>query len=329
MSAQVENTTGAFPQVSVVIPAYNCARYLSDTLASVFTQTFRSYEVILVNDGSPDTTEIEGIVGQFPGQLVYIPQEHRGASAARNTGTERARGEFVAYLDGDDLWLPNYLTDQKKFIDDHNCDLVSADAMMFGDTPNAGQSYMQWLNTVASPEGNVSFIDLVSSRINLITSGILVRRDAVIELGMFDESIRRAQDFDLWLRLARHGSRLMYQQKVLLMYRCHRDGLTGDAVNSIDRELRVLNRIDSCYDLSATERAQFMPVINNRRAALEFELGKHLLAQGDVDGAREAFLRTRRGGRLWKWRLALWLSRLAPNLLRAVYLRRLQQRRLT
>ena len=113
---------------------------------------------------------------------------------------------------------------------------------------------------------------------SLITSGVVVRRDLIMEVGLFNESLRNAQDFDLWLRLARHGARLAYQRKVLLSYRSRPNSLTGDAINSHRRELRVFDKIEHSYPLTSVERDAVSPVIRNRRALLEYELGKlHLL----------------------------------------------------
>ena len=92
----------AAPSVSLIIPAYNVAAFISETLASVFAQTFTDFEVIVVNDGSPDTEELERELARFIARVNYVKQENRGASAARNAGLRTPRGEFVAFLDADD-----------------------------------------------------------------------------------------------------------------------------------------------------------------------------------------------------------------------------------
>ena len=322
-----DSTDSLRPMISVIIPAYNVAPYICETLDSVFTQTFTDYEVILVNDGSPDTDELEAKLEPYAGRLRYFNQENAGASAARNQGLRAAQGKFIAFLDADDLWLPNYLEEQLKFLREHHCDLVCADAMIFGDSPEAGRTYMESLMETAPPVGEVMFLDLVSAERSLITSGVVTRRDLIFEVGLFDEELRNAQDFDLWLRLARHGAHLAYHRTVLLRYRVHSNGLTGDATNSVTRELRVLDKIEKSYNLTPVESAEFSPVIRGRKAVLQFELGKLLLARGDVAGARAAFASASNSGRNWKTLVALWLSRLAPRLFQALYLRRLQSAR--
>jgi glycosyltransferase involved in cell wall biosynthesis len=311
------------PLISVIIPAYNVASYIGETLDSVYAQTFTNYEVILVNDGSLDTQDLELGLEPYADRLRYLRQDNAGASAARNRGLRAAHGKYIAFLDADDLWLPNYLEEQLKFLRERNCDLVCADALIFGDSSQAGRTFMESLMQTAPPAGEVTFLNLVSADRSLITSGVMTRRDLIFEIGLFDETLRNAQDFDLWLRLARHGARLAYHRTVLLRYRCHANSLTGDEANSVTRELRVLDKIENSYNLTSLERAEVSPVIRGRKAILQFELGKLLLARGDIKGARAAFANASNSARSCKMLVALWCSRLAPGLFQALYLRRL------
>jgi glycosyltransferase involved in cell wall biosynthesis len=308
--------------VSIVIPAYNVAEFMGETLATVFAQTFKDYEVIIVNDGSPDTEEFERVLQPYLERIVYLKQENRGASAARNAGVRAARGELIACLDADDLWSPNYLAEQLSFIDRQGCDLACADAMIFGVSVDAGRSYMDSLMGDAPPTGQVTFLELVNADRSLITSGIVVRRALVLEVGLFDEALRNAQDLDLWLRLARHGARLAYQRRVLLKYRARSGSLSGDAINSHRRELRVFDKIEQSYGLTAAERAEVVPVIRKRRALLHYELGKLFLLPGDFASARESFAQANSFWRSWKTLGALWFARLAPRLMKELYLQR-------
>lgn len=312
--------------VSVVIPAYSVAAYISETLESVFAQTFTDYEVIVINDGSPDTDELECAIEPYRKRIRYLTQENGGASAARNAGLRAANGKLIAFLDADDLWSPDYLEEQIKFITENNCDLACADAMIFGDSPDAGRTYMEAVMGTAPAYGEVTFIQLVSAERSLITSGVVARREPILEVGLFDLALRNAQDFDLWLRLARHGARLAYQRKVLLKYRGRQGSLSGDAINSHQRELRVFDKIEQSYPLTENERREVMTVIQKRRALLEYELGKMYLVPGDFVRARESFTRANKFAKNWKSRLALELTLLAPRLLQAIYLRRTGER---
>lgn len=313
----------SLPVVSIIIPAYNVAPFIGETLGTVLAQTFADYEVIVINDGSPDTEELERVLDPFRDRINYLKQENRGASAARNTGLRAARGEFVAFLDADDLWLPSYLAEQIKFIRERNCDLVCADAEVFSDASHEEQTYMESLVGEGPPTGDVTFLGLLSAEQNLITSGVVVRRERVFEVGLFDEALRNAQDFDLWLRLARHGTRMAYQRRTLLRYRSRDNSLSGDEVNVHRRELGVLEKVERDYDLLPGERAEVVSVIERRRALLEFELGKLYLAQGDFSHARESFGKANQLRRSWKTQAALSLSCLAPRLMQSLYQRRI------
>lgn len=315
------------PSVSIVIPAYNVAPYIGETLDSVFQQTFTDYEVVVVNDGSPDTVELEMAIEPYRNQVRYIKQKNLGAGAARNEGLRAAQGEFIAFLDADDLWSPKYLEEQVKFIRGNNYDLVCADAMHFGDTPFAGKSYMEVYMGTAPVQGEVTFLGLVSAEQSLITSGVVARRGLIIEVGLFDEGLRNSQDFDLWLRLLRHGARLGYQRQLLLRYRCHEDSLSGDEVNRSTRQLRVYDKIESSFDLTAEERPAVERAIEGRRAMLEFELGKVFLERGDFEKSRAAFLKANNLRKSWKTIVAVSLSRWSPGFMRAIHVRRMRRLR--
>lgn len=308
------------PLVSVIIPAYQVAPYISETLDSVFSQTLTEFEVIIVNDGSPDTDELERAIAPYRERLRYVRQENQGAGAARNHGLREARGEFVAFLDGDDIWLPNYLEKQLVFLRKGGYDLVYADARLFGDTPIAGKTYMQ----TSPSRGAVTFLSLVRNQCNVITSGVVARRFALVEAKGFNETLRNGQDFEMWTRLARGGARLGYQRKVLLRYRCRRDSLSGDLMNRLTREMRVYHYIADNYDLTSAELGEIKRVMKLQEAALELAKGKLRLLSGRFDESRVSFERAHGvlGG--WKLGAALVMIRVAPRLLRrftARYLR--------
>ena len=310
------------PQISIVIPAYNVAPYIAETLESVFAQTYTNYEIIVVNDGSPDTEEFEQAIAPYLNRIHYLKQENLGASMARNAGVQAALGEFIAFLDADDLWQPNYLHEQMQLIGERKADLVCADATMFGEPGTEGQSYMTLLMNGAPASDDVSFLQLIEASRCLITSGIVARRERLLDVGLFDPALRTAQDFDMWLRLALNGARLSYQRQPLLKYRCRTDGLTGDEINSHQRELRVFDKIEKDYDLSATNREEVLSVIRDRRALLHFELGKLCAARGDFEKARDSFAESRRLRPALKKSAAIWLMRSAPRLMQSICARR-------
>lgn len=299
------------PKVSVVVTAYKVAPFIAETLDSVFAQTLEGFEVIVVNDGSPDVEELEQALGPYAARLVYVVQENRGAGGARNTGLRLARAPLVAFLDGDDLWEPSYLAEQLREIEARKLDLAYTDALMFGDSALAGKTYME----TAPSEGEVNFLSLIRGDCNVITSGVVARRRAVFDAGLFDETLRNAQDFELWARLAHRGARLGYQRKVLVRYRVREGSLSGDAQNRLAREWKVTRHIRDAYPLTAHEREEVERMLTSQQAAIDLERGKSLLGEGRFDEARDSIARARRvlGG--WKLTAALLLLKVAPRLL--------------
>ena len=129
-------TRPARPAVSVIIPAFRASRDIADALASVFAQTFTDFEVVLVDDGSPDAAELEAAIAPFRSRIHFIAQPNHGAGAARNTAIRASTGRLLAFLDADDRWLPDFLARQVALLEsDRHCALVYCDALLSGDTP--------------------------------------------------------------------------------------------------------------------------------------------------------------------------------------------------
>ncbi len=301
--------------VSIIIPAFNAAEYIGETLDSVFAQTFTAYEVIVINDGSPDTEDLERELQRFPSQLRYLKQANRGAAAARNTGLRAAAGEFVAFLDADDIWLPNFLEKQIDLLKRSNADFVYADALLTGNSPLSGRTFMQ----VQPSQGAVTPESLLAVEVTVLTSTVLARKQPIIEVGLFNETVKRGHDFELWLRLAKHGVRFAYQNDVLAHHRIIENSLSGDTVSQLKRTLSVLDVIGKRDDLSAGEKAALEFNRNRTLGELALEDGKSRLIAGDFPGAREGFRKARQHHGGWKQRLVCSGMSLTPELLRRVY----------
>ena len=251
------------PLVSVIIPAYRVAKRIAKALDSIRAQTFRDFEIIVINDGSPDSDELERTLAAFPDPIIYISQENRGPGAARNAGIREARGEFIAFLDADDYWKPDFLEKQRGcFEGDDQPDLVYANALIVGDGPLAGRTFME-----ATPStGDVTLESLLSARCTIILSGVLARRRSVLEAGMFDEAFRHSEDYDLWLRMARIGSRIAYQREVLVIRTEDGAGLSANTTELFESALAVLDKARLEYNLSEREVAaladRYVTIIN-------------------------------------------------------------------
>lgn len=312
------------PAVSVIVPAYNVAAYIGDALASVFAQTFTAFEVIVINDGSPDTADLERVLEPYRESIIYIKQENRGPSGARNAGIRRAQGQYVALLDADDTWLPQYLSDQIHALTAAPAlDLIYADAMLFGEGDTAGQTFMD----ICPSMGPVTLESLLSQRCVLITSCVIVRRQTLIDAGLFDENYYRSEDFDLWVRLIYTGARLGYQRKVLARHRLRPDSLAGDKTRMHECAIDVYANLARKLKLTPHERE----LIDTQIAKYQFELalasGKRELRTGNSEQAaallrRALDLQRTLGQSRLKLRLALLALRVSPTVVQYAYLKR-------
>jgi glycosyltransferase involved in cell wall biosynthesis len=303
------------PLVSVIIPAYKIAPFAVETLDSVVAQTLSNYEIIVINDGSPDTEELERLIEQYSHLITYIKQSNQGAGAARNAGIRAARGEFVAFLDGDDVWRPDFLSEQLNLLrSDCGYDFVYADAVNF-----TGSKFSWMTNMEFNPSvGAVTAESLISGRCNVVTSSVVVRRSLIVEVGFFDAGFPNSQDFDLWVRLAKHGARFTYQQKVLVHRRVYEGSLASNPIKSFDGEIKVLEKIQRRSDLTAAEHAAVLQTLKVRRASVGVLRGKQQLASGDFRSALETFRNANREIHSWKLRVVIIGLSIAPRLLQRV-----------
>src|ERR1017187_4288895 len=242
---------GMDPLVSVIIPTYQVAQYIAATLDSVLAQTFKDYEIIVVNDGSPDTEELEKVLAPYRDRITYLRQEHQGVSAARNTGIRAARGKYIALLDADDVWDPEHLTAQLAVLKaDPSLDMVYADARIFGDAPEAGRTVME----LCPSAGEVTFERLVTRQCTVHLCVSVCRRETLLRAGLFDPALPRAEDIDLWLRIAGQGGRIAYQRRVLGHYRRRAGSQSADPVACLETLLAVLAKAGRGPFLTAAQR---------------------------------------------------------------------------
>lgn len=298
------------PKVSVIIPAFDIAPFVCETLDSVFAQTYNNFEVILINDGSTDTAELNAALAPYFERIVYAEQANMGASRARNTAICLAKGEYLAFLDGDDIWLPDFLLSQVEFLERNNFDMVYCDAELFGEPLYEGERY-----TRTSPSrGKVSTESLISAECNVITSGTVLKKKWVVDFNLFDTELAQMQDFDLWYRLAKRGAKIGYQSGVLVKYRVRSNSLSGTNVERSYRNIRALNVISEKYGLTASERRVWEAQMTVYEAEYELEQGKFSLTKGDFPGARAHIVKANKYFRKPKLFLLTALLKISPEL---------------
>lgn len=225
------------PRVSVVIPTYGHAHLVEETLASVFAQTYDDFEVVVVNDGSPDDTaeRLRPLVER--GRIRYVEQANAGQGPARNRGLAEARGKYVAFLDDDDLWPADKLTWQ---------------VACLGANPEAVMVYGH--HAKLSPDGRLEVDDPIPDRPSgdvrsdfrlrnwLLSPGQTLMRTADVRaIGGFDEGIWGSDDWDLYVRLSGRGP-FLFLPRIALHYRVHDANASRHAVRHARNHLKVVRR---------------------------------------------------------------------------------------
>lgn len=305
----------ATPMVSVIMPAYRVAKYIGAALDSVLAQTFTDYEIIVVNDGSPDTPELNRALAPYRDHIVYIEQENRGCSAARNTAIRVARGRYIALLDPDDIWEPQYLADQVGFLErDPSTDVLYPDATIIGDSPFSGRLFMD----VMPSEGEVTFEKLITQRCNVMIS-VTARRESILRAALFNEDLRGSEDFDMWLRILQQGGRIRYQRKPLVRYRRHSESLSADPVKMCQHILSVLAHAETRNNLSPREFKTLKRQMAHFRALASLNEGKRAFFAGNAKGAISKVREANAFFRSMKLSFALLMLRASPRLLMLAY----------
>jgi glycosyltransferase involved in cell wall biosynthesis len=226
------------PLISVIIPSYNSARFVGIAVASALTQTYQPVEVIVVDDGSTDNTR--AVLSPWQDRIRYFYQSNGGVSKARNRGIKEACGDLIAFLDADDVWLPEKLTKQWEcLVANPQVGLVHTDAYVLNDLTGEQQyTYVAEREQLAGSCYHELFWCNVT-----FTSSILVTRACLNEVGGFDERRQGAsvEDLDLWLRIARRHC-FGYVNEPLVWYRIHLTNATRNRRLILETLFEVLDK---------------------------------------------------------------------------------------
>ncbi len=224
------------PNVSVIIPTFNRAHLIGETLDSVFAQTRRADEIIVVDDGSTDDTE--NILATFAGRITYRRIPHAGASVARNIGLDLACSEYIAFLDSDDLWASRFLEQMTKTLDSApDAGFAYSDYATFD-----AQGLRQAASLLAREKLNGNLFAQLLETDFISTGTLLIRRACFTRVGGFDSALAVAHDWDLWLRLARTFD-ARYVDEPLARIRIDSDGLTRNTPLIHADNLQILARL--------------------------------------------------------------------------------------
>jgi GT2 family glycosyltransferase len=234
------------PRYTVVIPAYNAARTLGPAIESVRAQTVQDWELIVIDDGSTDETGKLAAAYEADSRVVAYSQPNAGPAAARNRGIRFARGELVSFLDSDDLMMPGYLAAMGAALDRApEAALAYTDAWSLDDESRQVHvaSAMSGADPPAEPPTESEELLLLLLRENFILASTTVRRRILEDLGGYDESMRFAEDYDLWIRIVSAGHRVAKVPGRLIIQRELSTSLSKDDVTMHEALRDLMDRI--------------------------------------------------------------------------------------
>ena len=233
--------SSTIPQVSIVVPAYNCADYVEETFKSVVSQDFTNWEIIFVNDGSTDSTaEVLATLAKQDSRVVVVQQENGRQGKARNHGISLAKAEWIAFLDADDLWPINKLSSQIKTTEESQADLSFTNGYI------CLNNQMELREHLFGVQNMLYFgddaIQQFHAQNKVPTSSVLAKKSAILAVGGFPESleVQNCEDYLLWTRLLAEGFKLRGISEPLLFYRVHPESSTGQEINLLFPLVRAL-----------------------------------------------------------------------------------------
>lgn len=273
-----------FPLVSVVMPTFNRAAYIADAIRSVLAQTYHHVEIIVADDGSTDNTL--DIVSQFGHAVTYLQLSHRGQPAAtRNAALQTAKGECIAFLDSDDLFLPGRLVMQVAALAEHpEAALVYSNGCFFREDPETPTARV--LDGLPTPSGD-ALPDLLRGNF-LAPPVVLIRRSCLDSVGVFDErpEFFAVEDYDLWLRIAARFP-IVHVPGDVAAIRRHGQNISRDVATLRTGVLRVLAKLEATYPHLAR---QYRDALNEGYARNHGAVALARLEQRQIlSGLRHAF----------------------------------------
>ena len=228
------------PLISVIIPVYNGEKTIQETIESILNQTFSDFELLVINDGSQDST-LKIVSDIHDSRIIFFSYLNAGVSASRNRGLSHAMGEFISFIDADDLWIPDKLEAQVKALQENPQVAVAYSWTDWIDESNQLLGRGSYL-----PEQGDVFAKLLLNDFVASGSNCLIRRQALIEVGGFDESLAHGEDWDLWLRLAARYEFILVPSPQIL----YRVSPNSASFNVLEMERGSLKVIEKAYAIA-------------------------------------------------------------------------------
>lgn len=308
----VPNDTNPRAEVAVIIPCYNAAPYLARALDSVFAQTHRDFCIYAIDDGSTDDTPLA--LRSYGSRVIGIRQSHAGQAAARNCGIRQSNSPYVAFLDADDEWVPEKLERQLKVLRDaHRMGMLYSDCA----TAGTGPFVDSYFASAGIPIAGRMFEQLLKT-CSAFTPTVMLRRECLDDIGLFDESLSVGEDYNLWLRIASRWEVGVIPEVLAIRHltpgsftlTTSRSRVAGTVIAVFEQAMRA------CEDLSPQDRR----ALRLATAERYYCYGSHLLVEGDRRLSRQQLLQAWQYGlRDWRCITKLGLG-LAPHGLFAMLL---------
>ena len=246
------------PTVSVIIPVYNGADEVRRAIDSALAQTKVHVEVIVLNDGSKDETA--SVLQEYGGRIRGVNQHNSGLSKTRNNGIALATGDWVAFLDHDDYWLPEKLSLQLQAAERTGFDIVYTNAGNFGDIGRVSELRSE---PQAMKEGDL--LEPLLQDNFIVVSSVMIRRAVILDIGCFDTSLPSVEDWDLWLKLSARGIRFAAVGQPVTMYQWRAGSMSKNYELMRSTRHAIVNRA------LETDRAKALPWSVRRRALANIE----------------------------------------------------------
>lgn len=235
--------------VSIIVPVYNTEKYLLETINSVIDQTYNNWELILVDDGSADgSAQVIKSLQEKDNRIKYFYKENGGQASARNYGLKEAKGELIAFLDSDDIWLPAKLSEQLLEMEKFNADFHYGLGYFYYPGKKEELVEYDWITGVRT--GMDFFLELYHwCAVN--TNTVIVKKELFDEVGYFDENeiLRGTEDWDLWMRMAKKVNNVYGSASRNVYYRIHDGGIHLQIARMFIGKLEIYSKYDNDKDV--------------------------------------------------------------------------------
>ena len=271
------------PRVSVIIPSYNCARYLGRAIDSVSEQTYKDYEIVLVDDGSTDDTK--DVAMRYGKKVTYLYQQNQGLSAARNQGISKASGELLAYLDADDMWYPEKLERQVAFLDAHQeCGIVHSEMSIINEQDEVLHVRFYEETQRSVPQGYCMQQLLMRCHIQPVT--VVERRNVFDLVGGFEKRLLVAQDYLHWIMIAAEGQAIGYLAEPLGKYRWRAGSLIENRPRLLEDYVRICDILLHEKPIATKHGEECADILRARSYKVQRELAYLDRIQGRNESAK-------------------------------------------